>query len=260
MLEPFRVRELAPLFTDLGGLAPTLAAKELDADQLTSLAERARHPQMRTGMLRCALQRCARSYIAADDTARRRAAAQITDLCDRLCQQDGLSRLRFDRDDQRDQLAYTNGRWRVQNGELVGTAEGNNNFATHRVRFSTMNAVVLRGGIRSAAGLNFRCKAGDVNLLLNWEVEDQNHLWLHGASYHTSPRALEQGKEHTILIFNDGNRSHVCIDDRHYYTVPGMLAGTVSVYPSLGSEIFVREVLVDGIPDGLVDAPIGVMM
>ena len=121
-------------------------------------------------------------------------------------------------------------------------------------------AHVIRGGIQSAAGLNFRCKAGDVNLLLNWEVEDQNHLWQNGACHRTSPRVLEQGKEHTILIFSDGASAHVCVDQQHLYTVRGMLAGTVSVYPSLGSEIFVREVLVDGVPDGLVDAPVGVLM
>ena len=42
--------------------------------------------------------------------------------------------------------------------------------------------------------------------------------------------------------------------------MPGSLSGTVSVYPALGSEIFVRELLVDGSPDGLVDGPHGVMM
>ena len=62
------------------------------------------------------------------------------------------------------------------------------------------------------------------------------------------------------MIFTDGQQCHVCVDDEHLWTVPGGLRGTVSVYPALGSEIFVREILIDGEPDGLVDAPIGVLM
>ena len=59
---------------------------------------------------------------------------------------------------------------------------------------------------------------------------------------------------------SDGARCHVCVDDQHLYTVPGSLAGTVSVYPALGSEIFVREILVSGLPGGLCEAPKGVLM
>lgn len=260
MLEPFVLRELRPLFSDLDGFDPTQDARRLDDSQLVELAARARHPLMRTGMLRCAMQRATRAYLVADEQDRRRLAGRIRGLCDRLCRADGLSRLRFTRDEHRAQLAFANGDWQVHQGQLVGTAKGANNFATHRVRFSTMNAVLIRGGIQSPQGLNFRCNAGSVNLLLNWEVEDQNHLWQNGACHRTAPRVLEQGKEHEILIFSDGASTHVCVDDRQLYTVPGMLSGTVSVYPSLGSEIFVREILVDGIPDGLVNAPVGVLM
>ena len=260
MLQPFTVAQLAPLFDGLADIAPDRPAEGLSADDLAALAGRARHPQMRAGLLRCAVQRHVRGYRAAGEAARRRAAAGIVDLCGRLCREDGLSRLRFQHPGAEDQLVYANGNWRVDDGELVGASTGADNFATHRVRFSTMNAVVIRGGIRSAAGLNFRCKAGDVNLLLNWEMEDQNHLWQNGACHRTSPRILQTGEEHTILVFSDGASCHVCIDDRHLYTVPGSLSGTVSVYPALGSEIFVRELLVDGSPDGLVDGPHGVMM
>jgi hypothetical protein len=99
-----------------------------------------------------------------------------------------------------------------------------------------------------------------VNLLLNWEVEPQNHLWINGACHRTTPPALTASEEHTILIFTDGAYAHVCIDDKHMWTVNSHLAGTVSVYPALGSEIFVREILIDGTPAGMVDAPLGVMM
>ncbi|MCK5943529.1 MAG: hypothetical protein KAI24_16220, partial [Planctomycetes bacterium] len=260
MLEPFTLRELAPLFDGFGALDPGGDAGDLDADQLVTLSERARHPLLRGGMLRCAMQRLVRNYTVADAASRRRAARAIVALCDRLCTDDGLSRLRFRQEQDQRQLAFANGAWRVADGKLVGAARGANNFATHRVRFAAINAVVIRGGIASEAGLNFRCKVGDVNLLLNWEVEDQNHLWQNGACHRTSPRVLTQGEEHTIVIFSDGATAHVCIDDEHLYTVPSSLAGTVTVYPALGSEIFVREVLVDGHPDGLVRGPVGVMM
>lgn len=38
------------------------------------------------------------------------------------------------------------------------------------------------------------------------------------------------------------------------------LTATISADPALGSEIFVRKILIDGKPAGLVDTPIGVMM
>lgn len=260
VLEPFRVGELAPLFVDLGKLAPELAAPKLQASQLRALAAKARHPAMRVGLRRCALQRLVRTYAAATPETRTQLAAEVVEVCRELGTRDGVTRLRFEGEDALEHLVFANGDWRVRDGLLHGKATGANNFATSRVRFSSMTAVVIRGGIRSADGLNLRCKAGHVNLLFNWEVEDQNHLWSNGACHRTSPRALTAGREHTIAIFSDGARSYVCVDDVPLYDVPGSLEGTVSFYPALGSEIFVREVFVVGLPDGLVDAPVGVLM
>ncbi|MFT7535837.1 MAG: hypothetical protein ACI85K_001790 [Hyphomicrobiaceae bacterium] len=63
------------------------------------------------------------------------------------------------------------------------------------------------------------------------------------------------------LCTNDGvSRLRFQDRNKHMWTVTSCLAGTVSVYPALGSEIFVREILIDGQPAGLVDTPIGVMM
>lgn len=260
LLEPFSLAQLKPLFVELGDLAATRRADSLTATELTTLAEHARHPAMQRGLRRCALQRLIRSYDAAPPDVRPSIAQQIVPVCRALCAVDGVTRYTFIDPAQKDAFTFANGRWRVEAGELRGAAEGANNFATSRVPFASMDAVVIRGGIRSEGGLNFRCKAGDANLLLNWEVEDQNHLWWNGACHRTSPRVLTAGREHTIVIFSDGARCHVCVDDQHLYTVRGSLAGTVSVYPALGSEIFVREVLVAGLPSGLCDAPMGVLM
>lgn len=260
MLEPFAVGELASLFDDLGDVPADLPARDLDAAQLLALAERCRDPRVRTGFLRCAQQHLLRSYDAADEPTRRATCRQLVAITERLCTGDGLSRLRFRRPNDRDQLVFANGDWNIADGLLVGEAQGSDNYATHRVSFSSANVVVVRGGIRSKEGLNFRCKVGDVNLLLNWEVQPQNHLWLNGTSLRNEPPALQVGEEHTIVFLCDGARAHVCIDGEHMWTVASQLTGTISVYPAFGSEIFVREILVDGRPDGLVQGPAGVMM
>lgn len=260
MLEPFVLRDFAAVLKGYGGLPADRQTSSLTADELCMLSEHARHPLLGTGLLRCAQRRLLTDYLGANEKDRRTMCQQLVTLAERLCRRDGVARLRFQDDKKLSQLAYQNGDWSIDEGQLVGASRGANNFATHRIQFSQANVVVIRGGIQSDAGLNFRCKAGDVNLLLNWEVQPQNHLWLNGACHRTEPPALTKGEEHTIAIFSDGANAHVCVDNKHLWTVNSCLAGTVSVYPALGSEIFVREILIDGNPSGLCDAPIGVMM
>lgn len=194
---------------------------------------------------------------AAEVAARAALAAQWTG---QLASARGVQALRFARDADREQLLYARGEWRVADGLLQGRAVGENNFATHRYAFRNTRSVVIRGGIRSEGGLNFRCLVGDVNLLLNWEVADENHFWRHGERRAKGPRALAAGKEHTIVLLQDGELVHVLIDGALWWSEPGCLDGTITVYPALGSEIFVREILVDGDVDALVDGPRGALM
>ncbi len=172
----------------------------------------------------------------------------------------GVQSLRFARERDQEQLLYARGDWRVENGLLLGKADGESNFATNRYAFRNTRSVVIRGGIRSAAGLNFRCMVGDVNLLLNWEVADENHFWRHGERHAKGPRALVAGQEHAILLLQDEAVVHVLIDGVPWWSEPGCLDGTITVYPALGSEIFVREILIDGDVDAFVDGPRGVLM
>lgn len=260
MFDPFVLRDFKALFRGFGDLDANRATNSLTADEMIALSKLASDPRMKTGMLRCAQQKLQCDYVGANEKTRRESCRKIVALAEQLCTSDGLSRLRFENDSKLAQLSFANGKWRTKDGKLVGKANGANNFATHRINFSTASTIVIRGSITSKEGLNFRCKAGDVNLLLNWEVEPQNHLWLNGTCHRTTPPALTAGEEHTILIFSDGSNAHICIDDRHLWTVKSYLAGTVSVYPALGSEIAVSEILVDGTPAGMVDQPIGVMM
>ncbi|MFT4514435.1 MAG: hypothetical protein ACI89X_004138 [Planctomycetota bacterium] len=260
MFEPFEMRDFKAVFSSYGDVKGDRRTNTLTADELIELSKHATHPLLKTGMLRCAQQRLLRGYIGANEKTRQESCRKITKLAEQLCTNDGVARLRFQDHKKLSQLAYANGEWSTDKGRLIGKAKGANNFATHRINFSLANVVIIYGGIQSESCLNFRCKVGDVNLLLNWEVQPQNHLWINGACHRTEPPVLTQGEEHTIAIFSDGANAHVCVDNKHMWTVNSCLTGTISVYPALDSEIFVREILIDGNPAGLVDMPIGVMM
>ncbi|MFK7738878.1 MAG: hypothetical protein AB8H80_01045 [Planctomycetota bacterium] len=260
MLEPFTLGDLEPLF-DFGDAAQaSQPARDLDYQQLLAASERCQDPRLREGLLRCAQQQIVRGYQHANEATRRTQCTQLVQLTERLCRIDGLSRLRFARATDRDALCFGNGNWRVDDNRLIGKAQERDNYATHRVAFASANVVLIRGGLLSEQGLNFRCKVGDINLLLNWEVEPQNHLWQNGTCLRQGPPALSVGEEHTILLFSDGTHAHVCIDGNHMWSVQSDLGGTITIYPAFGSEIFVRELLVDGTPTTLVDGPKGVMM
>jgi hypothetical protein len=118
---------------------------------------------------------------------------------------------------------------------------------------------VIHGGIRSPAGLNFRFASGDAHAILNWEVAPQNHLWCRDARQTNAPPALTAGREHVIALHSAGENMLLFVDDALLFRAKGNLAGTVCVYPAFDSEIFVREILVDGDLEGsgLVSGPRG---
>ena len=259
----YRVAQLAPLFGGMrqaDDIDPDRDASSLTGEELQRLAAAAPDPHMRLGWLRLARNRFGVEYRDATPERRTEICTSITGIVEQLCKADGLSRLRFAHATQLEQMLRRNGEWRIEDGLLVGKATGADNFATHRVRFAHIEAAVIRGGIRSEAGLNFRCQVGNANLLFNWEVEPQNHLWLNGNCLRATPPAMTAGEEHTVLLFSDGQQLNVCVDGRHLFATKCMCSGTITVYPALGSEIFVREILIDGYPEGLVDAPAGVLM
>ncbi|MBK8101368.1 MAG: hypothetical protein IPK26_30160 [Planctomycetes bacterium] len=225
--------------------APAEPFAELALPQLLDLAGRETDRPRRR-----ALWLAARERVLADDNdepaARAAQARALAAITAGLCDRDGITRLRFSRAEDLAQLAVVRGEWQVVDGQLRGVANGTGNYATHRLPFASIRSVVIRGGIRSDAGLNFRCMVGPVNLLLNWEVADENHLWYHGRRDARGPRALTQGKECTIGIHDTPAGVLVFLDEQLWWQAPAGLGGTVTVYPSLGSEVFVREILVDG--------------
>ena len=119
--------------------------------------------------------------------------------------------------------------------------------------------MTIRGGIRSSQGLNFRAAIGALNLLLNWEVKPESHLYLGEHRVATLPHLLQPGREHDLRIRQLGPNVGVFLDGVPVWSGPGQLSGTVCVYPALLSEIFITELSVTGEVDPLteVTGPVG---
>jgi hypothetical protein len=256
-LPPLPVTALQPWLQPLpADVAATLDG--LDAGALASLGATANHSELAAALGRAAIARAARWLDEIAPAERAAAVARVVAWTTRLATASGVHALRFRGAADLEQLAIANGAWRVADGLLEGACTGTENFATHRLGFRDVRAVVVRGGIRSDAGLNFRCKVGDVNLLLNWEVQPQNHLWVRGSCTVSTPPLLRAGTEHCVLFLRSDDGARVYVDGELAWTAPGAtLDGTITVYPALGSAIFVREILVDGDPEALVAAPVG---
>jgi hypothetical protein len=237
-----------------------LTVGELSAEALTKLRKQAADPAVAEALLRAAKDALTRDWETLSTAAIAERAVLAAKWTARLASARGVQAQRFVRAEDREQLVYKHGNWHVEDGLLHGKAIGESNSATCRYAFRNTRSVVIRGGILGDANRNFRCKAGDVNLLLNWEVADENHFWRNGTRYAKGPRALVSGKEHTIVFLQDEDRVHVLIDGVELWNEPGCLDGTVTVYPALGSEIFVREILIDGDVDAFVDGPWGTLM
>ena len=59
-------------------------------------------------------------------------------------------------------------------------------------------------------------------------------------------RRLRPGQEHVIRVRQVGELVAVTVDGEPIALGPGTLSGSVSVYPAVGSEIFVRAIDVVG--------------
>lgn len=143
-------------------------------------------------------------------------------------------------------MQITAGEWRVANGTLIGRSTGEATRATLPWAFARIASVTIRGSIRSAGTLNFRVAVGPCNALLNWELDDVNPIWFGDMEQRVGPRAMSADREHAIHIRQLGEWIAVFVDERLLALGPGQLAGTVSVYPALGSEIAVRQIEVIG--------------
>lgn len=159
----------------------------------------------------------------------------------------GVGSLRFAVPGDANQLLIVEGAWRVEGNRLFGRSLGaDTTRATAKFAWRRIDCITFRAGIQSADGLNLRIAVGPVNVLCNWEVADQNHFYFGQSLQVTQPRLLQQGREYTIQLRQLDDQVVVLVDGRPVAQGPGRLGGTVSIYPALGSEIFVSSIDVVG--------------
>lgn len=138
------------------------------------------------------------------------------------------------------------GRWQVVDGGLRGTSIDDPTRCSAPLAFSSIQCVTIRGGLAAGSEHNFRFAVGDVNVLLNWEVADENHLYSGDARTAQGPRALTPGREHVIRLCQFDDLVVVLVDGKETLYHVGHLAGPITVYPALGSQIVVRSIEVWG--------------
>ena len=113
----------------------------------------------------------------------------------------------------------------------------------------SIERVTIRGGIHSGDNLNFRVAIGPLNILINWELAEESHIYLGEQRAHTCGHLFEKGREHELCVLHVADTVLVMVDGKTVCSFPGHLEGTVSVYPAVGSEIFVKQIRVRGEPD-----------
>lgn len=183
-----------------------------------------------------------RAWLALDGLERERVTWQLDKLEDGLTADDRLVRATALAD-----FVIQGGEWSVAADGVHGRNTGPAARATHRYAFEHIDAVTIRGAIVSADNHNFRVAVGPLNILLNWEVTPENHFYIgeHRVAT-TQPPALQRSREHVIRVRQLGPQIVVFVDGAPVFTGHGKLAGTVTVYPAVGSEIRVREVAIVG--------------
>ncbi|MEZ5965055.1 MAG: hypothetical protein R3F56_14570 [Planctomycetota bacterium] len=231
-----------------GARALTAAAEEWLSQSVHESALGARRSLLRRSMQLLAQAQRVPEVVEEDPLEGQRSAALLERTTTQLAglATPGVDTLRFTATDACEQMLITGGEWRLDGGCLVGRNTGAATRATTRFAWRSIDCVRILGGIRSADALNFRVAVGRVNLLFNWEVADENHFYVGESCSKTSPRRLQAGREHRIELRQVGDEVVVTVDDTLLGAMTGTLAGTVSVYPALGSEIFVRAIDVVG--------------
>lgn len=144
--------------------------------------------------------------------------------------------------------AVTAGEWTIDGDYVVAQADSRemDTSLTLPTYYAEIERIIIRGGLGAESPHNFRVQAGPVSLIFNWEVRDENHYRVGTRRSIDPPRALEPGLEHEIVIEQREEHIHLFVDDVERWKAKGTLHGPVTVYPALGSKIFVRDIAVRG--------------
>jgi hypothetical protein len=150
-----------------------------------------------------------------------------------------------------DYFLLAGGRWRIENGELLGTCTDDTQWATYRYAFASMSSVKIRGRIVLPSRHNLRLWVGPIHMIINWELADVN-IYRNGIKQEVKTRthALTPGKLQDIQLEQVGKHIHLSFDGRlEAIFTDSKLQGTVSVQGALGSTVGVKEITVVGVVD-----------
>jgi hypothetical protein len=188
---------------------------------------------------------------------RLRAQKRVDELTEQIETAPTRSRVRFTSPDA---LRYvvTTGDWRLEGSRLVGVSHQDDGACTLATFFASIDEVVVRAAIVPPSTQNLRIVCGAHLALFNWEMAAENHFYFGRENVGvTRPHALQPGKLHEIVFRQTAAGVDVLIDGNKHQTLPGKLRGTVTVKPSVGSTISIKEIHVTGVdvPSVPVDGP-----
>ncbi len=144
----------------------------------------------------------------------------------------------------------TDGRWRVEDGVLIGTApaDGTYPYLTFARHFAEIEEVHVVGGLAAGSAHNFRMAVGPAAAIFNWESKAISIFRTGAISGTSSDALLVPGEDHEIIFRQEGSGWRLLLDDRIVHEEMGLLHGTVTLYPMLGSTIRVKEFAITGRP------------
>jgi len=163
-----------------------------------------------------------------------------------LAVEPGVGALRFETPADLARVVTAGGEWRLEPGELRGRSPAADveAHATARFAWHRIDSVTVCGGVVAHEDHGLRIVAGTVDVLLR--TDGVNVVRFGEERIPVVPGLLRSRAAHTIVLRQCGGQVTVTVDGSVLRTGSGELAGTVSVGPANGSEIFVRSIDVVG--------------
>jgi hypothetical protein len=163
---------------------------------------------------------------------------------------DVIVRRTFETDGDLAAWRISGGEWMVKKGAAYGHQTGDRYaYLTWPQYFGRISSVTVHGSIASPENVDFRLAVGHVNAIFNWELDDVDIYhdgWGDGKA--VPHRSLAKGRDCEMKFVQDGDVIRVLVDGRETWQTTGRMAGTVTIYPAVGSTIRIRDVEIRGVP------------
>jgi hypothetical protein len=216
------------------------------ADGWYDLAQKEKSPLRKSQML--AHSKIIYESAISDATALLRAKIEKR-LSDLTPLPDASKGIKFQSPEQLGWFVTSGGNWRVENGELVGKCSGDHQWATYKVAYSAISQVTVRGRIIPPGQHNFRMWVGPVYLMFSWEGGDLDSMRDTKGITDRKPSAFSPGKEHEIVLRQQGSKVVVTLDGKKAWDSDSTLNGTLSFQAAHDTTIGVRQFTIEGTPD-----------